>query len=1089
MRGRQASAPSGNDYGQKHHLNGPARVGIYGSKRHMRPHRNAHEGRPPPIVNLPPDLFNDCHIRRTPVREDIAAAKSDLVFQVLDCTQVKGTPHPYLSRVAHAEIPVVRLYGVTKEGNSVLVHCYNHEPYLWVEAPPQWLPAYEFMMRDELNRLLQPATARDDTCVRIETHMKQSLMHYTGGKATPHLKIVVQLPQNIPKLRSIFADGVRCSGCYEGYRSYSTFESNVIFPLRFLVDNGIGGCNWATIPAGAYAHIPQGNRTSLCQIEIACSGETIVNHEPVGEFMSIAPFRMLSIDIECQGRKGFFPEPEMDPVIQIACHCVAYGADTSSTGPLSKAIFTLNTCAPIAGAHVFSFATEEEMMIAWAEYLRLLDPDVITGYNISGFDFPYLLNRSATLNIGDRFQYWSRQVHDRTVPREKKFMSKQMGNREYTEVVVEGRVILDCMVVIQRDYKLRSYSLNSVAQHFLGEQKEDVHHSIISDLQEGNDETRRRLAVYCLKDAFLPVRLIEKLMVVVNNVEMARVTGVPIGWLLERGQQIKVFSQMLRKAKNKDLLFPTHEYQGGQAEIGYEGATVIPPKKGFYNRPIATLDFASLYPSIMMAHNLCYSTLVRRADIPKYDPAMLTRTPSGDTFVKKELFPGILPEILTELLQARKNAKNMMKDVPMGSLEYGVLNGRQLALKISANSVYGFTGATVGKLPCLEISSSVTSYGRQMIEQTKQLVEATYEGVHVIYGDTDSVMIQCVTDSSLPDKEQLATSMAFGKEAADFVSKTFQKPIKLEFEKVYFPFLLMNKKRYAGLLWTNTDRYDKLDAKGIETVRRDNCPLIANVISGVLNRILIQRSVESAVEFVKGTISDLLLNRLDISNLVITKAFAKAESEYKGVQAHIALVERMRKRDAASAPTMGDRVAFVFIKGAIGAKGHERSEDPIYVLENNIPIDTQYYLEHQLAGPLTRVFEAVLDDPSELLRGDHTRHIAVVQPSKNAGGMMKFVKVQLQCLSCRNVIQSGALCKDCDHLAPDVYGKVLAKRNHYESIYAKVWTQCQQCQGSLHQDVICTSKDCPVFYMRKKVQKDLREQQTQLDRFGVVDDW
>jgi len=262
------------------------------------------------------------------------------------------------------------------------------------------------------------------------------------------------------------------------------------------------------------------------------------------------------------------------------------------------------------------------------------------------------------------------------------------------------------------------------------------------------------------------------------------------------------------------------------------------------------------------------------------------------------------------------------------------------------------------------------------------------------------------------------------------------------------------------------------------------------VISGVLNRILIQRSVESAVEYVKGTISDLLLNRLDISNLVITKAFSKAESEYKGVQAHIALVQRMRQRDPASAPTIGDRVAFVYIKGAKGAKAFERSEDPIYVLDHNIPIDTQYYLEHQLSGPLMRVFEGVLDDPeAELLRGDHTRNVAVVQPSASAGGMMKFVKIQLQCLSCKVVIPEGALCTKCSDKAPDVYAKIIAKRNHYESIYSKVWSQCQQCQGSMHQDVICTSKDCPVFYMRKKVQKDLKEHQTLLDRFGVVDDW
>ncbi|CCW66256.1 unnamed protein product [Phytomonas sp. Hart1] len=734
------------------------------------------------------------------------------------------------------------------------------------------------------------------------------------------------------------------------------------------------------------------------------------------------------------------------------------------------------------------------MLVEWVSFLKTVDPDILTGYNICNFDLPYLLNRGSVLRVDKRFHFWGRQIHECTVARDKKFMSKQMGNRRYTEITMEGRIIMDAMVVIQRDHKLRSYSLNAVSQHFLGEQKEDVHHSIISDLHDGNDETRRRLAIYCLKDAYLPVKLLDRLMCIVNNVEMARATGVPIGWLLERGQQIKIFSMLLRKAGKRNLVIPSMDYDNGN-DRGYEGATVIEPVKGFYNCPVATLDFASLYPSIMIAHNLCYSTLVPKQDVAAYPPEMLERSPSGDVFVKKELFPGVLPEILQDLLAARKRARAMMKDWPMNSLEHKVLNGRQLALKVSANSVYGFTGAQFGKLPCLEISSTTTAYGRQMIDQTKNLVEELYPGTKVLYGDTDSVMIKCLTDESAPDKARLQDAMNFGKEAAHRVSQHFLEPIKLEFEKVYFPYLLMNKKRYAGLLWTNTETYDKLDAKGIETVRRDNCPLVARVISGVLNRILIHRSVESAVEFVKGTISDLLLNRLDISNLVITKAFSKWEDEYVGAQAHIKLVERMRQRDPASAPTIGDRVAYVIIKAEKGAKAYERSEDPIYVLENNIPIDTQHYLEHQLAQPLQRVFEAVLEDPRILINGDHTRHIAIAAPSKNASGLMKFVKLHAQCVSCRAILREenngaeSALCPKCTDRSPEIYGRIMAKRNHYEAIYSQVWTQCQQCQGSLNQEVICTSRDCPVFYARKKVQKDLCEQQTLLDRFGVVDDW
>jgi DNA polymerase delta subunit 1 len=240
-------------------------------------------------------------------------------------------------------------------------------------------------------------------------------------------------------------------------------------------------------------------------------------------------------------------------------------------------------------------------------------------------------------------------------------------------------------------------------------------------------------------------------------------------------------------------------------------------------------------------------------------PDSFARTPSGDLFVKAHLQKGLLPDILEELLAARKIAKADLKNAT-DPLENAVLDGRQLALKVSANSVYGFTGATVGQLPCLEISSSVTSYGREMIEHTKKLVQEKFNlsngyqyEAEVVYGDTDSVMVQF----GVPTVEE---SMKLGREAAEHISATFTKPIKLEFEKVYYPYLLISKKRYAGLLWTKPDRHDKMDTKGIETVRRDNCLLVKNLVTECLNKILIDRDIPGAVQFVKTTISDLLMN-------------------------------------------------------------------------------------------------------------------------------------------------------------------------------------------------------------------------------------
>jgi len=196
---------------------------------------------------------------------------------------------------------------------------------------------------------------------------------------------------------------------------------------------------------------------------------------------------------------------------------------------------------------------------------------------------------------------------------------------------------------------------------------------------------------------------------------------------------------------------------------------VIEPTRGYYTDPVATLDFASLYPSIMMAHNLCYSTLVPSYRAKHFNQEDLIRTPNGDLFVKQSTKKGLLPLILEELIAARKRARQELAKTT-DPFQKAVLDGRQLALKISANSVYGFTGAQVGQLPCLAISSSVTAYGRVMIEATKDYVLKKYNKENgykfdsqVIYGDTDSVMVKF----GVPNIEE---AMKLGKEAAEYVT-------------------------------------------------------------------------------------------------------------------------------------------------------------------------------------------------------------------------------------------------------------------------------------------------------------------------------
>jgi DNA polymerase delta subunit 1 len=818
-------------------------------------------------------------------------------------------------------------------GHSILLHVTDFLHYLYIAAPVNFTKhdCEGFKAYLEIHS--------------VQMVLRENLYGFQGNQKSPYLKISVTDPKFINRLRTKIKEGsANYKGMWKGaVDGIATFDS-IQYILRFMIDRGLSGMSWVEVESQKYHVMPQRDRQSNCQIEAYCHYRDLIAHGHEGEWSKMAPMRILSFDIECAGRKGVFPEPNQDPVIQIANVVTRYG----ESKPFIRNVFVLDTCSLIVNTKIYEHDSEEKMLMAWRDFLDKVDPDVIIGYNICNFDFPYLLDRAKHLKC-TKFPYWSRLKNVESKSRDTNFSSKQMGHRDTKATNTNGRIQLDLLQLVQRDHQLRSYTLNSVCAEFLGEQKEDVHHTMITELFNGTPDSRRRLAVYCLKDAYLPQRLMDKLMCLVNYTEMARVTGVPFNYLLARGQQVKFISQLFRKALEQNLVIPDLPNQASDEQ--YEGATVIEPTRGYYDVPVATLDFASLYPSIIQAHNLCYTTLLNKTAIEKLnfkkDEDYIV-TPNGDAFCTAKVRKGLLSQILEELLGARKRAKKELA-VETDPFKKAVLNGRQLALKISANSVYGITGATVGKLPCLEIASSTTSYGRQMIEKTKEEVEKEYtiangysHDAQVIYGDTDSVMVKF-------GEKDIKKTMELGQEAANYVSAKFIKPIKLEFEKVYFPYLLINKKRYAGLYWTNPIKYDKMDSKGIETVRRDNCRLVQIVIQTVLNKILIDRDLDGAQDYVKETISSLLNNKVDLSMLVITKALTKRDDDYTAKQAHVELAERMKKRDAGSAPGLGDRVAYVIVKGAGGSKNYEKSEDPIFVLENNVPIDTKYYLDNQLA--------------------------------------------------------------------------------------------------------------------------------------------
>jgi len=568
-----------------------------------------------------------------------------------------------------------------------------------------------------------------------------------------------------------------------GTQRMKVFESNIDPVLRLMHRTGIQSTGWLkTGDDCVRSHLAR------VDIDLFCNDWTTLKPVPRDD---IAPFVVASFDIECNSSTGKFPNPNVkdDACFQIAVSLCTFGNDE----PYDKTCFCYKkTDSNLDGCTIVSFDTEREMLEAFQQYIHQKDIDIMTGWNIFGFDFDYIYTRAFIVGCNPEFFRMGKlksQVCEITI---KRLSSSALGDNVLKLLPMSGRFIFDLFHEVKKGYKLDSYSLNNVSKLYLGDQKIDMSpKEMFARYAEGDPIKLRDVAEYCMKDTLLPHKLMKKMYILLNLLEMAKATWVPMCFLVERGQQIKVFSQLSKKAREMGFMVPTIRY-GQLPEEQYEGATVLDAQKGAYYTPITALDFEALYPSIMMAHNLCYSSYVMNEKDYGNIPGVTYETfqIKDKTYKFAQDVPSLLPSILLELKQFRKKAKKDMASATGYMKE--VYNGKQLAYKISMNSVYGFTGAGKGILPCVPIASTTTFRGRAMIEETKAYVEANFPGAKVRYGDTDSVMVEFdVGDRK--GVEAIEYSWEIGERAAEECSALFKKPNNLELEKVYCPYFLYSK--------------------------------------------------------------------------------------------------------------------------------------------------------------------------------------------------------------------------------------------------------------------------------------------------------
>lgn len=505
------------------------------------------------------------------------------------------------------------------------------------------------------------------------------------------------------------------------------YEANLDPMLRFIHLTGIQSAGWVEVES--YVDVDQ--KETSCDLEITISNWKDV--VPVAED-SIAPIVIASFDIETYSPDGSFPDPERPecPVIQIATTLQTYGQEG-----YTRHLHTLNECLPIENVQIHAFRTERELITSWCDLVKMADPDVLVGYNIWKFDNVYIYKRANLLQIADLFclnRYRSPSRHYKAA-----FSSGAYGDNNYDMVTSQGRFQIDLLELYKRDHKLVKYSLNFVSEHFLGDHKVEMPiKEMFERYRSGTPDDMQKIGEYCVKDTELPLRLMDKLANIPNLVEMARATYVPMNFLIERGQQIKCFSQIAKQAQLENMLVPT--IQDGKTNESFVGATVLEAKTGAYmNAVITGLDFASLYPTIMRAHNLCYNSIVldekynNLSGIEYKTVEWTTKESKHFKYTFAQNPTGILPKLLETLAKNRKQAKKDMANATDPFMK-DVYNGKQLAFKVSMNSIYGFCSAFM--LPCQAISACVTTIGREMIEQTKTLVEQWYPNAEVVYGDS-----------------------------------------------------------------------------------------------------------------------------------------------------------------------------------------------------------------------------------------------------------------------------------------------------------------------------------------------------------------
>lgn len=849
--------------------------------------------------------------------------------------------------------PVIRLFGRGADGKSVCCFVPDFEPYFYLKASGD-LHAVARLIKDTFAQVK-----------KVEIVEKFEPIGYQKTKKEM-LRVTTHLPRDVPEIRG---DILKLQEVMRAEGKWEVYETDILFRNRFLIDKNLGGMVWLSAEGDPIDPVKYFRRStsgsSRCE-NFACDSSILASGFKKVENFTIAPLKYLYFDIECLPLDGGMPSPDVSPIVMIS-----FSFEPEYRG--HKTLVLLARPAEGINSDVLPCKDETEMLNRFFEIFCEYDPDIVAGYNHQDFDIPYITDRVRALVAQGK-------AINPVVGRDgSKISYRRFGLLTRTEM--KGRVVVDALPLVRRAFSLKQYTLRAVSKELLNREKLDVPPLEMEEYWFDTGEKFRKFVDYARRDAELALELILNLRLLDKYIALAQVSGSLLQEIVDGGQTSMVETLLLREFGLRDRVLLPKPDDGVSAEryemsSDLKGGEVLEPKKGLLEN-VLLLDYKSLYPTIMMAHNLCYSTVVT-GDTP--DGATI-KPPSGGEFVPPDVYKGIVPSILEDLLNQRSLTKQRMRSTSDEN-EYRVLDATQLAVKILLNSFYGYSGYARARLYNLTLANAVTSFGRSNILNTREIINNTIRKIvlrsgaallldeagelsphdkvvelSVAYGDTDSVFVHCQSTMDL----SLEEVSLVGNRLSDIVSASLPDPMELEFESIAKRALLIAKKRYALWLFEprNSGWEDKIKVKGMETVRRDWCELTSVTLNRVLELVLIEGNVDRAVEHVRKVVNNV--RNLDpakdseiIESLILTRTLTRKSESYKNKQPHLTVAEKLKERTGVM-PSIGTRIPFVITAG----KGLfvDRAEDPDYVREHNIPIDVDYYIKKQILPPVERILE------------------------------------------------------------------------------------------------------------------------------------